>query len=102
MRVKTQGFSQNLIFYFVVNKSEFDYIRERADLAHTVNVMVDLGLTYSQTKNPDGTYQYRIEPDINFLCNFNGMLDVNISQVTSISSEFFFFFSIIFSKSTNK
>lgn len=48
--------------------------RERADLAHTVDVMVDLGLTYSQTKNPDGTYQYRIEPDINFLCNFNGVM----------------------------
>lgn len=47
--------------------------RERADLTHTVDVMVDLGLTYLQTKNPDGTYQYRIEPDISFLCNFNGM-----------------------------
>lgn len=61
-----------------MNKYEFIIIqihkhRERADLAHTVEVMVDLGLTYSQTKNPDGTYQYRIEPDINFLCNFNGM-----------------------------
>lgn len=47
--------------------------RERADLAHTVDVMVDLGLTYSQTKNPDGTYQYQIEPDINHLCNFKGI-----------------------------
>ncbi|XP_031619161.1 chromosome transmission fidelity protein 18 homolog [Contarinia nasturtii] len=44
--------------------------KERADLAHTVDVMVDLGLTYAQTKNPDGTYQYQLEPDINFLCNF--------------------------------
>lgn len=47
--------------------------RERADLAHTVDVMVDLGLTYSQSKNPDGTYQYQVEPDINVLCNFKGM-----------------------------
>lgn len=47
--------------------------REQADLAHTVDVMVDLGLTYAQTKNPDGTYQYQIDPDINFLCNFRGI-----------------------------
>lgn len=44
--------------------------REKNDLQHTVEVMVDLGLTYSQTKNVDGTYQYQIEPDINCLCNF--------------------------------
>lgn len=39
--------------------------------------MVDLGLTYSQTKNPDGTYQYQIEPDINLLCNFKGIKCIN-------------------------
>lgn len=46
--------------------------RERADLQHTVQVMADLGLTYVQTKNIDGTYQYHIEPDISFLFNFKG------------------------------
>lgn len=44
--------------------------REKYDLQHTVDVMVDLGLTYSQTKNVDGTYHYQIDPDIHFLCNF--------------------------------
>lgn len=46
--------------------------RERSDLRHTVEVMADLGLSYSQLKSLDGTYQYQLEPDINQLCNFKG------------------------------
>lgn len=34
--------------------------------------MADLGLSYSQLKSIDGTYQYQLEPDINQLCNFKG------------------------------
>lgn len=52
----------------------YNSCRERADLQHTVQVMADLGLTYVQTKNIDGTYQYQIEPDISFLFNFKGIL----------------------------
>lgn len=59
--------------------------RERADLAHTVDVMVDLGLTYLQTKNLDGTYQYQIEPDINILCNFKGISRYNGPLYTTSS-----------------
>lgn len=44
--------------------------RERSDLKHAVDVMVDLGLTYIQIKSQDGTFQYRLEPDIEILCNF--------------------------------
>ncbi|XP_037047401.1 chromosome transmission fidelity protein 18 homolog [Bradysia coprophila] len=44
--------------------------KERSDLKHAVDVMVDLGLTYIQIKSQDGTFQYRLEPDIEILCNF--------------------------------
>lgn len=56
-------------------KNVFNFIlihRERNDLRHTVEVMADLGLSYSQSKSLDGTYQYQLEPDINELCNFKG------------------------------
>ncbi|KAG4072740.1 hypothetical protein HA402_001852 [Bradysia odoriphaga] len=45
--------------------------KERSDLKHAVDVMVDLGLTYIQIKSQDGTFQYRLEPDIEILCNFD-------------------------------
>lgn len=45
--------------------------KERLDLRHTVNVMVDLGLHYTQLRVADGTYQYQLEPDINILCHFD-------------------------------
>lgn len=54
--------------------------RERADLQHTVQVMADLGLTYVQTKNADGTYQYQVEPDISYLFNFKGTLFLNLCK----------------------
>lgn len=44
--------------------------KERHDLKHTVDVMVDLGLHYNQLRVADGTYQYQLEPDINLLCQF--------------------------------
>lgn len=59
----------------------FPYYRERSDLQHTVQVMADLGLTYVQTKNADGTYQYQVEPDISYLFNFKGILHVFVSML---------------------
>lgn len=47
--------------------------KERCDLHHTVEVMADLGLSYVQLKNVDGTYSYQLEPDIHELCNLKGM-----------------------------
>lgn len=44
--------------------------RERADLRHAVEVMVDLGLVYVQTRAPDGTYQYHMEPNVAQLSQF--------------------------------
>lgn len=44
--------------------------KERHDLRHTVEVMVDLGLRYNQLRVADGTYQYQLEPDIRLMCQF--------------------------------
>lgn len=41
--------------------------------------MVDLGLTYTQVRAPDGTYLYQIEPDIESLVHFNGCSTQNLS-----------------------
>lgn len=52
----------------------FARYRERADLRHSVEVMADLGLVYVQSKAADGTYQYRMEPDIDIICHFDGKI----------------------------
>lgn len=69
--------------------------------------MVDLGLTYSQTKNPDGTYQYQIDPDINFLCNFKGkkpkiylFFTISIDSLSNRFHMFIFFLFCFCSQST--
>lgn len=59
-------------FYFLIFES-----RERSDLHHTVEVMADLGLTYLQLKNSDGTYHYQLDPDLNELCNFKAISIIN-------------------------
>jgi chromosome transmission fidelity protein 18 len=55
--------------------------RERHDLEHAVEVMVDMGLSYKQLRTADGTYQYKIEPDIEHLSDFQsnaGNIMINI------------------------
>nr|XP_036214632.1 chromosome transmission fidelity protein 18 homolog [Bactrocera oleae]XP_036214633.1 chromosome transmission fidelity protein 18 homolog [Bactrocera oleae] len=46
--------------------------RERDDLYHTVTVMADLGLTYTQVKAAEGSYVYQMEPDLDALAQFPG------------------------------
>lgn len=48
--------------------------KEKADLNHTVDIMADLNLKYVQLKASDGTYQYQIEPDVENLSHFTGIL----------------------------
>ncbi|KAJ6646390.1 Chromosome transmission fidelity protein 18 like [Pseudolycoriella hygida] len=45
--------------------------KERSDLVHTVEVMVDHGLEYHHIKKQDGTFQWKLEPDIGTLCDFD-------------------------------
>lgn len=36
--------------------------------------MSDLGLTYTQIKAADNTYQYQLEPDLSLLSQFTGKI----------------------------
>ena len=48
--------------------------KEKAEMKHTVDVIADLGLTFNQMQGADGTYIYKVDPDIEFLgANFTGM-----------------------------
>lgn len=40
---------------------------EKMDMKHTVEVIVDLGLSFVQLQSADGTYLYKVDPDIEFL-----------------------------------
>lgn len=49
--------------------------KEKLEMKHTVDVIADLGLTFSQLQGADGTYIYKIEPDIEYLSgSFSGEL----------------------------
>jgi chromosome transmission fidelity protein 18 len=41
--------------------------KEKIEMKHTVDVIADLGLTFNQLQGHDGTYTYRVEPDIEYL-----------------------------------
>uniref|UniRef100_A0A1A9V0X3 AAA+ ATPase domain-containing protein n=1 Tax=Glossina austeni TaxID=7395 RepID=A0A1A9V0X3_GLOAU len=45
--------------------------REQYDLKHTVEVMADFGITYTQLKSAEGSYVYRMEPDLEVLAQFS-------------------------------
>lgn len=53
--------------------------RERNDLYHTVTVMVDLGLTYTQVKAAEGSYVYQMEPDLDALAQFPGYPGIGLN-----------------------
>ncbi|KAH8369033.1 hypothetical protein KR200_004514 [Drosophila serrata] len=46
--------------------------KEQQDLRHTIDVMVDLGLTFVQVKNMEGHYVFQTEPDLDALSAFPG------------------------------
>lgn len=43
---------------------------EKSDLSHTINVMVDLGLTYTQVQLSEGKFRYSLEPDLDLIATF--------------------------------
>lgn len=47
-------------------------LREQQDLRHTIEVMVDLGLTFVQVKSQEGHYVFQTEPDLDALSAFPG------------------------------
>lgn len=53
--------------------------REQADLKHCVEIMVDLGITYTQVKSADGPYIYRMEPDLDNIMQFPNYPGVSLS-----------------------
>lgn len=57
----------------VLSEIIFSY-REQYDLRHTIQVMVDLGLTFVQVKSAEGHYVFQTEPDLDTLCAFPGKL----------------------------
>lgn len=52
--------------------------REKNELQHTVEIIADFGLSLIQLQAGDGTYTYRLEPDIEFF-HFTGMPQKQIS-----------------------
>lgn len=36
--------------------------KEREDISRLVNILLDFGLAYTQEKNIDGTYDYKLDP----------------------------------------
>lgn len=55
------------------------FFRERDDLNHTVTVMADLGLTYTQIKAAEGSYVFQMEPDLDALAQFPGNCYITVS-----------------------
>ncbi|XP_004531346.1 chromosome transmission fidelity protein 18 homolog [Ceratitis capitata] len=53
--------------------------RERDDLNHTVTVMADLGLTYTQIKAAEGSYVFQMEPDLDALAQFPGYPGIQLN-----------------------
>ncbi|EDV31227.2 uncharacterized protein Dana_GF14649 [Drosophila ananassae] len=47
-------------------------VKEQHDLRHTIEVMVDLGLTFVQVKSLEGHYVFQTEPDLDALSAFPG------------------------------
>jgi hypothetical protein len=51
-----------LVFTVLQVNTQLYNAREKADLAHLVDVMIAYNLTYQQVRAPDGQYTYTIEP----------------------------------------
>lgn len=41
--------------------------KEKVEMKHTVDIIADLGLSFVQLQGADGTYTYKVEPDIELL-----------------------------------
>ncbi|XP_063243725.1 chromosome transmission fidelity protein 18 homolog isoform X2 [Bacillus rossius redtenbacheri] len=47
--------------------------REKAELSQVVGIMVEYNLSYIQEKTPEGSYVYKLEPNVEELCSFPGL-----------------------------
>ncbi|KAL7742068.1 hypothetical protein ACLKA6_018315 [Drosophila palustris] len=52
--------------------------KEQYDLRHTIQVMVDLGVTFVQVKSAEGHYVFQTEPDLDTLCAFPGFAGLTL------------------------
>ncbi|XP_030384049.1 chromosome transmission fidelity protein 18 homolog [Scaptodrosophila lebanonensis] len=52
--------------------------KEQYDLRHTIQVMVDLGLTFVQVKSVEGHYVFQTEPDLDALSAFPGFPGITL------------------------
>ncbi|XP_016956993.1 chromosome transmission fidelity protein 18 homolog [Drosophila biarmipes] len=52
--------------------------KEQQDLRHTIEVMVDLGLTFVQVKSQEGHYVFQTEPDLDALSAFPGFSGLSL------------------------
>lgn len=48
---------------------------EKTNLNHSVRIMTDLNIKYIQLRAADGTYYYKVEPDIDYISNFAGCIE---------------------------
>ncbi|KAM8716293.1 hypothetical protein ACLKA7_003217 [Drosophila subpalustris] len=52
--------------------------KEQYDLRHTIQVMVDLGVTFVQVKSAEGHFVFQTEPDLDTLCAFPGFAGLTL------------------------
>ncbi|XP_055837537.1 chromosome transmission fidelity protein 18 homolog [Episyrphus balteatus] len=55
--------------------------KEKEEFTHTINIMVDLGLTYTQVRISEGTYNYQVEPDLDTLAQFPGCPGIQVNYL---------------------
>lgn len=59
--------------------------KEKVDMKHTVDIITDLGLTFNQLQSADGTYIYKVEPDIEYLSG--SFADIQVKQMSYWSKQ---------------
>ncbi|XP_055921861.1 chromosome transmission fidelity protein 18 homolog [Eupeodes corollae] len=55
--------------------------KEKEEFTHTINVMVDLGITYNQVKITEQSFNFHVEPDIDTLARFPGCEGITLNYL---------------------
>lgn len=55
--------------------------KEKEEFTQTINIMVDLGLTFTQIKVSEGTFHFHVEPDLDTLAQFPGCPGITLSYL---------------------
>lgn len=53
--------------------------KEKEEFTQTINIMVDLGLSYIQIKTAEATFNYQVEPDLDTLAQFPGCPGITLN-----------------------